>query len=279
MPVNYTIRFATNPADIDAYDTHKIRNDFLIESLFTDNSINLVYSHYDRFIVGGAKPGNAALQLDTIPPLKAEQFLDRRELGIINVGGKGIVTVDDKNFTLDFKDALYVGKEAGQVQFDKADDHQPLFYLNSAPAHQSYPTQKVTQDEAEIVELGSLQTANHRVIRKLIVNSIVKTCQLQMGMTQLKEGSVWNTMPPHVHDRRMETYFYFELPEDQVVCHFLGEPDNTRHIWMKNHQAVLSPPWSVHCGSGTSNYTFIWGMAGENLDYGDMDKTKLTELR
>lgn len=279
MPVNYTIRFAANPADIDSYDTQRIRNDFLIKNLFTDNSINLVYSHYDRFIVGGAKPGSAALQLETIPPLKAKQFLDRRELGIINVGGKGIVTVDGKKFTLEYKDALYVGKEAGQVQFDKSDDHQPLFYLNSAPAHYSYPTQKITQDEAEIVELGSLQTSNHRVIRKLIVNSLVKTCQLQMGMTQLKEGSVWNTMPPHVHDRRMETYFYFELPEDQVVCHFLGEPDNTRHIWMKNHQAVLSPPWSVHCGSGTSNYTFIWGMAGENLDYGDMDKTKLTELR
>lgn len=279
MSTNYRVQFATNPDDFDSYDSRKIRDNFLLQELFSDDSVNLIYTHYDRYIVGGAKPGKASLKLETIQPLKAEQFLDRRELGIINVGEKGIVTIDDKKYTLDYKEALYVGKDAGQVTFDRADSHQPLFYLNSAPAHHSYPIQKITQEEAEIVELGSLQTANHRVIRKLIVHSIVKTCQLQMGMTQLKEGSVWNTMPPHVHNRRMEAYFYFELPEDQVVCHFLGEPDNTRHVWLHNQQAVLSPPWSVHCGSGTSNYTFIWGMAGENLDYGDMDQSKPTDLR
>ncbi|WP_340105642.1 5-dehydro-4-deoxy-D-glucuronate isomerase [Rhodohalobacter sp. 8-1] len=279
MSTNYSIRFAANPDDFDTYDTDQIRNDFLMPDLFSDGVINLVYTHYDRFIVGGAKPGSNALELETIPPLKADQFLDRREIGIINVGETGTVTVDGNEYTLDFKEALYVGKEAGKVEFKQANGKQPLFYLNSAPAHTSYPTQKITQDDAEIVELGSLQASNHRVIRKLIVHSIVKTCQLQMGMTQLEEGNVWNTMPPHVHDRRMETYFYFELPEDQVVCHFLGEPDNTRHIWLKNQQAVLSPPWSIHCGSGTSNYTFIWGMAGENLDFNDMDKSKPTDLR
>ncbi|REL33170.1 5-dehydro-4-deoxy-D-glucuronate isomerase [Rhodohalobacter sp. SW132] len=279
MSINYTVRFAANPDDFDTYDKQKIRDDFLIQDLFTDGDVNLIYTHYDRFIVGGAKPGSTPLKLESIPPLKADHFLDRRELGIINVGETGMVTVDGQKYTLDYKEALYVGKESRSVQFDQSDGKQPLFYLNSAPAHHLYPTKKITQDEAEIVELGSLQTSNHRVIRKLIVHSIVETCQLQMGMTQLEEGSVWNTMPPHVHDRRMETYFYFELPEDQVVCHFLGEPDNTRHIWMKNQQAVLSPPWSIHCGSGTSNYTFIWGMAGENLDYSDMDKSKPTELR
>ncbi len=279
MSIKYTVRFATNPDDFDLYDAGQIRDNFLMPDLFSDGDINLVYTHYDRFIVGGIKPGNSPLELETIPPLKADQFLDRREIGIINVGETGTVVVDGEEYTLDFKEALYVGKEAGKVEFKKNDGKQPLFYLNSTPAHKSYPTKKVTQDDAEIVELGSLQTSNHRVIRKLIVNSIVKTCQLQMGMTQLEEGSVWNTMPPHVHDRRMETYFYFELPEDQVVCHFLGEPDNTRHIWLKNRQAVLSPPWSIHCGSGTSNYTFIWGMAGENLDYSDMDKAKPTDLR
>lgn len=279
MSTNYSIRFATNPDDFDSYDSDQIRDDFLMPDLFSDGDINLVYTHYDRFIVGGAKPGSSPLELETIPPLKADQFLDRREIGIINVGETGTVTVGGEEYTLEFKEALYVGKEAGKVEFNQSNGKQPLFYLNSAPAHKSYPTKKVTQDDAEIVELGSLQTSNHRVIRKLIVNSIVKTCQVQMGMTQLEEGSVWNTMPPHVHDRRMETYFYFELPEDQVVCHFLGEPDNTRHIWMKNKQAVLSPPWSIHCGSGTSNYTFIWGMAGENLDYNDMDKAKPTDLR
>lgn len=279
MTTNYTIRYAANPTDITDYTTPRLREDFLIEHLFRSGEINLVYSHFDRYIVGGAKPGNKDLTLEAIAPLKAEHFLDRRELGIINVGEKGTITVDDELFELDYKQAIYIGKGTKKVIFGGANDKQPLFYINSAPAHYDYPTKKITQDEAEIVELGSLETSNHRVIRKLIVHSIVETCQLQMGMTELKEGSVWNTMPAHVHDRRMEAYFYFEVPGDQVVCHFMGEPQNTRHIWLKNNQAVLSPPWSIHCGSGTSNYSFIWGMAGENLDYGDMDKVKPGELR
>ncbi|MEX2603139.1 MAG: 5-dehydro-4-deoxy-D-glucuronate isomerase [Gracilimonas sp.] len=279
MSVNYTVRYAANPEDVKSYGTERLRDDFLIENLFVDGEINLVYSHYGRQIVGGAKPGSSPLKLETIDPLKADYFLERRELGVINVGEPGIVKVGDTEYEIDFKEAIYVGRGEEEVSFLQKDGKQPLFYFNSSPAHKAYPTKKVSQDEAEIVELGSLETANHRVIRKLIVNSIVDTCQLQMGMTQLETGSVWNTMPAHVHDRRMEAYFYFELPEDQVVCHFMGEPDNTRHIWMKNHQAVLSPEWSIHCGSGTSNYTFIWAMGGENLDYGDMDHVAPTDMR
>jgi 4-deoxy-L-threo-5-hexosulose-uronate ketol-isomerase len=212
--------------------------------------------------------------------LKAHYFLERRELGIINVGGKGLITADGIQFALDYKEALYLGKETKEVFFESLDKDKPAkFYLNSAPAHHSYPSKKITREQAEIVELGSVETANHRIINKLIVNSIVETCQLQMGMTELKPGSVWNTMPAHVHDRRMEVYFYFEIPVNQSVCHFMGEPQETRPIWMQNDQAVISPNWSIHSGAGTSNYTFIWGMAGENLDYGDMDVCKINELR
>lgn len=279
MSTNYSTRYATNPIDFENYNTKRIRNDFLIADLFTPESINLVYSHYDRFITGGAMPSSTPLSLDTIDPLKATFFLERRELGIINVGDTGIVKVGNTEYTLDHKEALYVGKGEADVSFHKKGDAQPLFYLNSTPAHHTYPTKKISQNDAEVVELGSLETANHRTIRKLIVNSILDTCQLQMGMTELKPGSVWNTMPAHVHSRRMEVYFYFEVPEEQTVCHFMGEPDNTRHIWLQNNQAVISPPWSIHCGSGTSNYTFIWGMAGENLDYGDMDGFSPNEMR
>ena len=196
------------------------------------------------------------------------------------LGLKKYPLVDGKEYTLEYKEALYVGRGSKEVVFTSKSEKKPAhFYLNSTPAHKVYPTQKVSQAEAEIVELGTLETANARTIRKLIVNSIVKTCQLQMGMTELKTGSVWNTMPAHSHDRRMEVYFYFEVPKEQAVSHFMGQPKETRHIWMQNEQAVISPPWSIHAGSGTSNYVFIWGMAGENLDYGDMDHCKITELR
>lgn len=279
MPTVYTTRYATNPEDFRSYGTDRLRQDFLIPDLFMQDEIHLVYSHYDRYIVGGAMPGASPLTLETIDPLKSDFFLQRRELGIINVGGTGVIEVGDTEYTLEYKEALYVAKGEERVRFKQHKGQQPLFYLNSAPAHHSYSTKKVSQEDAEIVELGSLESSNHRVIRKLIVNSIVETCQLQMGMTQLKAGSVWNTMPAHVHDRRMEAYFYFELSEDQTVSHFMGEPDHTRHIWLTNNQAVLSPPWSIHCGCGTSNYTFIWGMAGENLDYGDMDGVAPTELK
>ncbi|HSQ47961.1 MAG TPA: 5-dehydro-4-deoxy-D-glucuronate isomerase, partial [Lutibacter sp.] len=193
---------------------------------------------------------------------------------------KGTVMVDGKAYELGFKDALYIGAGNKEVIFNSDDENNPSkYYLNSAPAHTSYPTKKVSKAEANKLELGSLESSNHRTVNQMIIGGIVTTCQLQMGMTELRTGSVWNTMPAHVHDRRMEVYFYFDIPENQAVCHFMGEPQETRHIWMDNDQAVISPPWSIHCGSGTSNYTFIWGMAGENLDYGDMDVSKITDLR
>ena len=279
MSTKYTIRFATNPQDFKTYSTERLRTDFLMENLFQIDEINLVYSHYDRFITGGVVPGKNKLTLETIPPLKSVNFLDSRELGIINIGTTGKVYVDGVEYIIGFKEALYIGRGVKSVVFESYDDNNACFYLNSAPAHTSYPTIKISAENMESVELGSPESSNHRIIYKLIVNSTVKTCQLQMGMTQLKSGSVWNTMPAHIHDRRMEVYLYFDVPTDQVVCHFLGEPQHTRHIWVHNKQAVFSPPWSIHSGAGTSNYTFIWGMAGENLDYGDMEVSKPTDLR
>ncbi len=280
MTNKYQVRYAASPQDVKTYDTKRLREEFLIQNLMEPDTINLVYTHYDRYIAGGAVPVKSPLILKTIEPLKSDYFLERRELGIINVGGKGFVTVDRTKYELAYKEALYIGKENKEVIFNSDDAANPAqFYLNSAPAHKVFPTKKVSQQDAEVVELGSVETANARTIRKLIVNSVVESCQVQMGMTELKTGSVWNTMPAHVHDRRMEVYFYFEVPENQAICHFMGEPQETRHIWMNNNEAVISPPWSIHSGSGTSNYTFIWGMAGENLDYGDMDHCKITELK
>jgi 5-keto 4-deoxyuronate isomerase len=273
-------RFAISPNEARQMDTAALRNAFLIENVFANDSINLTLTHYDRFIAGGAMPVSKSIALPNPEKLKAQFFLERREMGIINVGGKGSITVDGQAYELDFKEAFYIGKGAKEVSFASADKTQPAkFYINSAPAHHSYPTKKIARAQAEVVELGSPATANHRVINKLIVNSVLEVCQLQMGMTELKTGSVWNTMPAHTHDRRMEVYFYFEVPEGQSVCHFMGEPQETRHIWMQNEQAVISPNWSIHSGAGTSNYTFIWGMAGENLDYGDMDHCAIPALR
>lgn len=280
MKTNYQSRYAVSPKETKTMDTEVLRKNFLIENLFEENSINWIYSHYDRFITGGVSPVNQSVQLETIDPLKSVFFLERRELGIINVGGKGEVVVNGEHFTLDYKEALYIGMGNESVSFLSIDANRPAkFYLNSTPAHHSYPVKKISKSEAERATLGSLETSNHRVINKMLVSSTVKTCQLQMGMTELKVGSVWNTMPAHTHDRRMEVYFYFEVPEGQSVCHFMGEPQETRHIWMKNEEAVISPPWSIHSGAATSNYTFIWGMAGENMDYGDMDKCSISELK
>ncbi len=280
MTTNFETRYASNPEAVKHYDTNQLRDEFLIDNLMQDEKINITYSHYDRYIAGGAVPVASSLKLETIDPLKAEFFLERRELGIINVGGSGTVEVDGTSYSLLNKDALYVGMGNKEVVFKSDSADKPAkFYLNSAPAHTNYPTKKVSLAEANKLELGSLETANHRTVNQMIIGGVVTTCQLQMGMTTLKTGSVWNTMPAHVHDRRMEVYFYLDVPEEQAVCHFMGQPNETRHIWMHNHQAVISPPWSIHCGSGTSNYTFIWGMAGENLDYTDMDVAKITELR
>lgn len=280
MAINYEERFAIHYEDFKKYDTTKIRKEFLIENLMQDDTINLTYSHYDRYIVGGAVPVKGALKLDTIDPLKSNEFLERREMGIINVGGTGKVNANSTTYELGYKEALYLGRGTKDVSFESLDKKKPAhFYINSAPAHKEYPCKKVTLADAEIVNLGSLESSNERQINKLLVNSIVKTCQLQMGMTELKTGSVWNTMPVHTHSRRMEAYFYFEVPEPQAVCHFMGQPDETRHIFMKNEEAVLSPSWSIHSAAGTTNYIFIWGMAGENLDYGDMDVRQPNEIK
>ena len=273
------VRYAVHQNEFRLLRTHELREAFLVENLFRDNEVRMVYTHYDRLIIGGVKPVSKEVTLGTYDQLKSEFFLQRREIGIINVGGKGKVVADGESITMNTKEALYVGRGTKQVSFLSLENMPALFYFNSAPAHAAHPTRKVTLQEAETVELGSLETSNHRIIRKVLVNSVVDTCQLQMGITELQKGSVWNTMPPHVHDRRMEAYFYFDIPDNHVVCHFMGEPQETRHLFVKNHNAVISPPWSIHMGAGTSNYTFIWGMAGENLDYGDMDQVIPGNLR
>jgi 4-deoxy-L-threo-5-hexosulose-uronate ketol-isomerase len=279
MSTTYESRYASSPNAVKKYDTRALREEFLIDNLMQNGKINLTYSHYDRYIAGSAVP-ITPLKLETIDPLKASYFLERRELGIINVGANGTISVDGEIFELGHKDALYIGAGIKEVIFSSTDSTNPAkFYLNSAPAHSSFPTKKVSLEQANKLQLGSLETANHRTVNQMIIGGIVQTCQLQMGMTELKTGSVWNTMPAHVHDRRMEVYFYLDIPENQAVCHFMGQPQETRHIWMNNHQAVISPPWSIHSGAGTSNYTFIWGMAGENLDYADMDVAKITDLK
>ena len=279
MAINYEVRFSNHPEDAKQYGTEKLRKEFLVETLMVPGEINLVYSMNDRYIVGGAVPVNE-LELTTIDPLKSEHFCDRRELGMVNVGGEALIQVDGVDYELGYKDALYVGAGSKTIlMISKSTDTPARLYFNSAPAHQSFPCKRLTLGDAEVVELGALEQSNARRINKLMVNSVVETCQLQMGMTELKSGSVWNTMPPHLHDRRMEAYFYFEVPEGQSICHFMGDPKETRHIWMQNEQAVISPPWSIHSAAGTSNYIFIWGMAGENLDYGDMDIIQPNELR
>lgn len=279
MKTYYETRYASSPQAVKQYDTTQLRDEFLIDNLMKEDQLVLIYTHYDRYIAGSAVP-LSPIKLETIDPLKSAYFLERRELGIINVGGNGSVEVDGKVYQLALKDALYIGSGNKEVIFKSDDKNTPAkFYLNSSPAHRNYPTKKVSKSEANKIELGSLETANHRTVNQMIIGGIVDTCQLQMGMTELKTGSVWNTMPAHVHDRRMEVYYYLDIPQDQAVCHFMGQPQETRHIWMQNHQAVISPPWSIHSGSGTSNYTFIWGMAGENLDYSDMDVAKITDLR
>jgi 4-deoxy-L-threo-5-hexosulose-uronate ketol-isomerase len=279
-PIHFESRYAVSPLEAKQMDTEQLRRNFLIENIFEPEMFRLALSHYDRFIAGGVMPVTGPIALPNPPDLKAAYFLERREMGVVNVGGSGTVRVGEVTFDLGFKDALYIGKGNEEVVFASADPGKPAkFFINSAPAHHGYPTKKVSLEEAERVELGNAATANHRTINKLIINSNLPVCQLQMGMTELKTGSIWNTMPAHTHDRRMEVYFYFDIPEGQSVCHFMGQPQETRHIWVQNEQAVISPNWSIHAGAGTSNYTFIWGMAGENLDYGDMDFCAINDLR
>lgn len=277
---NIEERFAVHIDDYKNYDTERLRQHFHVPKVFGIDEIRWVYTHYDRMMVGGVIPAKSSVQLLPVDHHKMPSFLARREMGVINVGGAGTVSVDGQEHRLEYKEALYVGKDSREVIYASSDPQNPArFYLLSTPAHMAYPTVKVGQENAEVVDLGALETSNARTIRKLLVSPIIQTCQLQMGMTELKPGSVWNTMPPHTHSRRMEVYFYFEVPENQAVCHFMGPRDQTRHIWLNNEEAVISPPWSMHCAAGTSNYIFIWGMAGENLDYGDMDFCQPSDLR
>lgn len=274
------IRHATNPTDFKSYTTERLRSDFLIESLFVQGEINMTYSHYDRVVTGGAIPTGQALKLEDQETLKTDYFLERREVGIINIGAEGTVLVDGQAYTLNKRDCLYVGLGNKEVLFESSNASNPAkFYIVSTPAHKQYPTKKAPIEDAEPTHLGSDSESNKRTIYKYIHADGIQSCQLMMGMTLLEPNNMWNTMPAHLHDRRMEVYLYFDMDENSRVFHFMGEPKETRHLLVRNEQAVLSPPWSIHSGVGTSNYTFIWAMAGENYTFTDMDAVKMDELR
>ena len=278
------VRPGANPNDVKNYDTDRLRHDFLIQDVFVPGEIKTIYSQIDRIIVGSATPTDKALKLAAGDELRAAYFLERREMGVINIGGKGSITLDGVKYDFDYKDGIYIGMGTKDIVFESTDASNPAkFYFNSAPAHKTYPT-KFINPERDILpenkkELGCLENANHRTIRKYILPGQVESCQLEMGMTALEPGSVWNTMPCHTHDRRMEVYLYFEVPENDVVFHYMGEPTETRHIVMRNEEAVISPSWSIHSASATHAYTFIWGMVGENQDFDDMDDVDMKDLR
>lgn len=274
------IRYASSNKDAKNYDTQRLRDEYLIENLFMENEIKLVYSHIDRIIVGGIFPITEKIKLKGEKELGSNFFLERRELGIINIGGPGIIILDDEEFSLNNKDAIYVGLGIKEVFFKSLDIKNPAkFYLNSAPAHCKYPTALITLEKARKLKMGDISTSNKRIINQYIHPDVCKSCQLVMGMTVLEDGSVWNSMPTHTHDRRMEVYFYFDMNENTRIFHFMGEPNETRHIIMKNEEAVISPSWSIHSGAGTASYTFIWGMAGENQTFTDMDHIEMKGLR
>lgn len=274
------IRFAIGKKETNALDTQGLRGHFLIDGLFQQDRLNLTYSHYDRMIVGGCMPVKKKIALDNPSELRADYFLERRELGIINLAGKGEVLVDGKSYPLRKMECLYLGKGVQKVSFLSSDSAKPAkFYLLSAPAHQAYPTVKFTREKAAPVHLGDASTSNKRTVYKYIHRDGIQSCQLVMGLTVLEKGSVWNSVPPHTHTRRMEVYLYFDLDASHRLFHFMGEPQETRHLVMANEEAVVSPPWSMHFGCGTSNYSFVWGMAGENLDYTDMDPAPIPTLK
>ena len=302
--INFTVQTATHPDDFKNFDTTKIRERFVMEKVMAPDEINVTYTMYDRLVYGGAMPVAKELTLNTFEELKAEYFLERRELGVINVGGPGEIKVKVKGeggqwkeeiYSLEFKEALYVGCGKKVVTFKSLDKANPAkFYLNSAPAYKEYVTQRITSDQnckkpgytiGNYIKAGKMEESNDRIINQLIVAPVLTMVkgggcnQLQMGLTELKIGSVWNTMPQHTHNRRMEAYFYFNVPEGQAICHQMGRPQEQRLVWLHNEQAITSPEWSVHSAAGTSNYMFIWGMAGENLNYGDMDKVDVTDMR
>jgi 4-deoxy-L-threo-5-hexosulose-uronate ketol-isomerase len=271
---------SVHPEDFKSYQTNLIRERFLIDNLIEADKVNCVYTHYDRMIIGAASPVNQNIDLENYSNLRSEYFLERREIGIINVSGDGEVTVDGQIYALKKLDCLYAGKGVKSITFSSKNSEQPaIFYILSAPAHVNYPTAFMTNAEAAKVNAGDISTANRRTINKYIHTDGIKSCQLVMGLTVLEQGSIWNTMPPHTHDRRMEAYFYFDLPAGQKIFHYMGRGDETRHIAVNNYEAVVSPPWSIHAGSGTASYSFIWGMAGENLDYTDMDAITIADIK
>ncbi len=274
------IRYSNHPDDSKHYDTDELRKNYLIEKVFAADEIALTYSHQDRMIAGGAMPVKEELKLGSTKELGTEYFLERREMGIINVGGKGVITLDGTEYELDYKDGMYIGMGTKEISFRSADAEKPAkFYINSSPAHKTYPTVFITKEKANHRPLGSEENMNKRVVNQYIHPNVCESCALQMGMTELDKTSSWNTMPSHTHERRMEVYFYFELEDDNIVFHFMGQPQETRHIIMHNEQAVISPSWSIHSGTATSNYTFIWGMCGENQTYDDMDTIGNLDLR
>lgn len=274
-------RFATSPNEFKGLDTDQIRAQYLIPEVMKSGEITAAYSLHDRMITLGAVPAGSALDLPIYEEMtKAEFFLERREIGIINVGGSGTITVDGESFSLANKECLYIGKGKKQISFSSDTTETPaLYYMNSCPAHTEYPTTHARLKDANKVELGASENCNERVIYQYIHEEGIKSCQLVMGFTSLLKGSIWNTFPPHTHLRRMEVYFYFDLPKDQIVMHFMGQPQETRHISMSNKQAIISPEWSIHAGAGTSNYSFIWAMAGENQAFTDMDGQTLKDLK
>lgn len=273
------IRFQESPQETRTLDTTALRSRFLVEQLFQKDQVNLVYTHYDRVIIGGVQPQQADVILPNPGELKSNFFLERREMGIINVGGAGTIYADGAAYQLNKLDCLYLGKGVQAVRFTSADAIAPAqFYLLSAPAHHAYPTRLMNKADADPLHLGSTSTSNERTIYKYIHAAGIQSCQLVMGLTVLQPGSVWNSVPPHTHTRRMEVYFYFDVPAEHRVFHMMGQPQETRHLVMANHEAVISPPWSMHFGCGTSNYGFIWGMAGENQEFTDMDPAPIPEL-
>ncbi len=280
MRTEIDIRWGTHPADVKHYDTERLRREFLIGRVFEAGTVCMTYSHNDRLIVGGALPTRETLRFEAPAAIKSEYFCERREVGVVCIEGEGVVEVDGTEFRMGYKDAVYIGRGSREVIFRSVDPTAPAkFYFASAPAHTAYPTAQITAQMRRTRELGAAATSNARTLNQLILSEIVPCCQLQMGLTELHEGSVWNTMPPHTHGRRMEAYFYFKVPPGQAVCHFMGQPHETRHIFMGDEQAVISPSWSIHSAAGTSNYTFIWAMCGENLDYDDMDSFTADKLR
>lgn len=273
-------RYANNPKDSKRYDTEELRENYLVKGIFKDDQIELVYSHVDRIIFGGIKPVYKGLKLKAGKEMGVDYFLERRELGIINIGGKAIVTIDETEYELKEKDGLYVGKGNKEVSFKSVNPEEPAkLYVNSVPAHKEYETVKIDIEKANPVRLGDNKTLNKRTIYQYVHPNVCESCQLLMGLTMLEPGNAWNTMPCHTHERRMEVYFYFDMDEDTRVFHLMGEPTETRHLVVKNEECVISPSWSIHSGVGTSNYTFIWGMCGENKTFDDMDHISMDILR